>query len=133
VAGRGLVVADRERGARRAAGLLLWWLFSQRRHRLSQVLVDSEDGAAARLDGRTLEDVIEEEAQGVRGTGTADRPTYRSGRTCAAAAEASRGLGANPGATDPETLVHARDSAGLGRLPSKVRLREARHRADRVA
>ncbi|KJK35832.1 membrane protein, partial [Streptomyces variegatus] len=59
-----------------------------------QVLVDSEDGAAARLDGRTLEDVIEEEAQALDG---------------------------------------ARDSAGLDRLPSKVRLREARHRADRVA
>ncbi|MFD3501936.1 alkaline shock response membrane anchor protein AmaP, partial [Streptomyces sp. NPDC058678] len=32
-----------------------------------------------------------------------------------------------------ETLVHARDSAGLDRLPSKVRLREARHRAQHVA
>jgi hypothetical protein len=42
--------------------LLLWWLLAQRRHRLGGVLVDSEDGAASRLDGRTLEDVIEEEA-----------------------------------------------------------------------
>jgi hypothetical protein len=32
-----------------------------------------------------------------------------------------------------QTLAHARDSAGLDRLPSKVQLREARHRADRVA
>jgi hypothetical protein len=34
---------------------------------------------------------------------------------------------------DLPTLAHARDSAGLDRLPSKVRLREARHHADRVA
>jgi hypothetical protein len=32
-----------------------------------------------------------------------------------------------------KTLAHARDSAGLDRLPSTVRLREVRHRADRVA
>jgi hypothetical protein len=32
-----------------------------------------------------------------------------------------------------ETLVHARHSAGLDRLPSKVGLREACHGADRVA
>ncbi|MFF3335023.1 alkaline shock response membrane anchor protein AmaP, partial [Streptomyces sp. NPDC002888] len=31
-----------------------------------------------------------------------------------------------------ETLAHARDSAGLDRLPSNVRLREVRHGADRV-
>ncbi|MFE5096307.1 alkaline shock response membrane anchor protein AmaP, partial [Streptomyces sp. NPDC056638] len=32
-----------------------------------------------------------------------------------------------------ETLAHARDSAGLDRLPSEVRLREVRHRARRIA
>ncbi|MGA5203340.1 alkaline shock response membrane anchor protein AmaP [Streptomyces variegatus] len=117
--------------------LLLWWLFAQRRHRLSQVLVDSEDGAAARLDGRTLEDVIEEEAQALDGVSRAQ--VRLTGRRTAPAARVRLLLEphADPerilGQLSRETLAHARDSAGLDRLPSKVRLREARHRADRVA
>ncbi|MFJ3616363.1 alkaline shock response membrane anchor protein AmaP [Streptomyces hydrogenans] len=48
--------------------LLLWWLWVLlRRDRLHHVLVDSEDGTAARLDGRALEDVIEAEAQALHG------------------------------------------------------------------
>ncbi|MFF5518871.1 alkaline shock response membrane anchor protein AmaP [Streptomyces coeruleorubidus] len=116
--------------------LLLWWLLAQRRHRLGQVLVDSEDGAAARLDGRTLEDVIEEEAQALDGVSRAH--VRLTGRRTAPAARVRLLLEphADPerilGQLSRETLVHARDSAGLDRLPSKVRLREARHRADRV-
>jgi hypothetical protein len=117
--------------------LLLWWLFAQRRHRLGQVLVDSEDGAAARLDGRTLEDVIEEEAQALDGVSRAR--VRLTGRRTAPAARVRLLLEphADPerilGQLIRETLAHARDSAGLDRLPSKVRLREARHHADRVA
>jgi hypothetical protein len=117
--------------------LLLWWLFAQRRHRLGQVLVDSEDGAAARLDGRTLEDVIEEEAQALDGVSRAR--VRLTGRRTAPAARVRLLLEphADPerilGQLTRETLAHARDSAGLDRLPSKVRLREARHHADRVA
>ncbi|MEU7720407.1 alkaline shock response membrane anchor protein AmaP [Streptomyces tibetensis] len=117
--------------------LLLWWLFAQRRHRLGQVLVDSEEGAATRLDGRALEDAIEEEAQyldgvaraRVRLTGRRTAPAARVRLLLEPHADPARILGR----LTRETLVHARDSAGLDRLPSKVRLREARHHADRVA
>ncbi|MGW2740956.1 alkaline shock response membrane anchor protein AmaP [Streptomyces sp. NPDC001450] len=117
--------------------LLLWWLFAQRRRRLDQVLVDSEHGAAARLNGRTLEDVIEEEAQALDGvsrahvrlTGRRTAPTARVRLLLEPHADPVRTLER----LSRETLVHARDSTGLDRLPSKVRLREARHRAQRAA
>ncbi|MHA5054642.1 alkaline shock response membrane anchor protein AmaP [Streptomyces sp. SD15] len=117
--------------------LLLWWLLAQRRHRLGQVLVDSEDGTAARLNGRTLEDVIEEEAQALDGvsrahvrlTGRRTAPTVRVRLLLEPHADPARTLGR----LSRETLAHARDSAGLDRLPSKVRLREVRHRAQRTA
>jgi hypothetical protein len=117
--------------------LLLWWLLAQRRHRLGQVLVDGEDGAASSLDGRALEGVIREEAQALDGVSRA--AVRLAGRRTAPAARVRLVL--EPHA-DPErmlerlsreTLAHARESAGLDRLPSEVRLREARHRADRVA
>jgi hypothetical protein len=117
--------------------LLMWWLLAQRRHRLGQVVVDGEDGAASSLDGRALEGVIREEAQALDGVSRAAvrRPVSRT------APAARVRLVLEPHA-DPErmlerlsreTLAHARESAGLDRLPSEVRLREARHRADRVA
>lgn len=117
--------------------LLLWWLFAQRRRRLGEVLVDSEDGTAARVDGRTLEDVIEEEAQALDGVARADvrltgrrtAPTARVRLLLEPHADPARTLGR----LSRETLAHARDSAGLDRLPSKVRLREVRHRAQRAA
>jgi hypothetical protein len=117
--------------------LLLWWLLAQRRHRLDRVLVNSENGAAARLNGRTLEDVIAEEAQALDGvsrahvrlTGRRTAPTARVRLLLEPHADPVRTLGE----LSRETLVHARDSAGLDRLPSKVRLREARHRAQHVA
>jgi hypothetical protein len=117
--------------------LLLWWLLAQRRHRLGVVRVDSEDGAAARLDGRTLEDVIEEEAQALGGvsrahvrlTGRSTAPTARVRLLLERHADPARTLGQ----LSRETLTHARDSAGLDRLPSKVRLQEVRHHAQRAA
>ncbi|MGN9758044.1 alkaline shock response membrane anchor protein AmaP [Streptomyces sp. SD31] len=117
--------------------LLLWWLLAQRRHRLSRVLVDSEGGAAARLDGRTLEDVIEEEAQALDGvarahvrlTGRSTAPTARVRLLLEPYADPARTLGQ----LNREALAHARDSAGLDRLPTKVRIREVRHRAQRAA
>ncbi|MFJ3176504.1 hypothetical protein ACIPJK_37900 [Streptomyces roseus] len=52
--------------------LLVWWLWTLlRRDRLHHGPVDSEDGAAARLDGRALEDVIEAEAQALPGVSRA--------------------------------------------------------------
>ncbi|MEV2209965.1 alkaline shock response membrane anchor protein AmaP [Streptomyces sp. NPDC050997] len=117
--------------------LLLWWLIAQRGHRPGQVLVNSEDGAAARLDGRTLEVAIEEEAQALHGvsraqvrlTGRRTAPTARVRLLLEPRADPARALGQ----LSRETLAHARDSAGLDRLPSKVRLREVRHRSQRTA
>ncbi|WP_055712193.1 alkaline shock response membrane anchor protein AmaP [Streptomyces torulosus] len=117
--------------------LLLWWLLAQRGHRLGQVLVDSEDGEASRLNGRTLEGVIEEEAQALDGVSRAH--VRLAGRRTAPTARVRLMLEphADPALTlgrlSRETLAQARDSAGLDRLPSKVRLREVRHRARRTA
>ncbi|GLP65795.1 hypothetical protein TUSST3_24150 [Streptomyces sp. TUS-ST3] len=116
--------------------LLLWWLLAQRRHRLDRVLVDSEDGVPARLEGRALETVIEEEAQELDGvsrahvrlTGRRTAPTARVRLLLEPHADPARAVGR----LSRETLAHARDSTGLDRLPSKVRLREARHRARRA-
>jgi hypothetical protein len=117
--------------------LLLWWLLAQRRHRLGGVLVDSGDGAAARLDGGTLEDVIEAEARDLDGVARAH--VRLTGRSTAPAARVRLLLEphADPAWTlerlSRETLAHARDSAGLDSLPSKVRLNEVRHHARRAA
>ncbi|MFE5097671.1 alkaline shock response membrane anchor protein AmaP [Streptomyces sp. NPDC056638] len=118
--------------------LLLWWLLAQlRRHRLGQVLIESEDDPAARLNGRALEDAIEEEAQVLDGISQAH--VRLTGRCTAPAARVRLLLKphAEPARTleqlSRETLAHARDSAGLDRLPSEVRLREVRHRARRIA
>ncbi|MGW0841255.1 alkaline shock response membrane anchor protein AmaP [Streptomyces sp. NPDC002787] len=117
--------------------LLLWWLLAQRGHRLGQVLVDSEDGEASRLNGRTLENAIEEEAQALDGVSRAH--VRLAGRRTAPTARVRLMLEphADPALTlgrlSRETLAHARDAAGLDSLPSKVRLQEARHRARRAA
>lgn len=117
--------------------LLLWWLLAQlRRHRLGQVLIESEDDTAARLNGRALEDAIEEEAQvldgisraQVRLTGRPAAPAARVRLLLKPHAEPARALEQ----LSRETLAHARDSAGLDRLPSEVQLREVRHRTRRV-
>ncbi|MFI0990065.1 alkaline shock response membrane anchor protein AmaP [Streptomyces exfoliatus] len=117
--------------------LLLWWLWALlRKDRLHQVLVDSQDGATARLGGRALEDVIEAEAQALDGvararvrlTGRRTAPVARVRLWLEPHAEPERILDR----LDRDTLVHARDSAGLDRLPAEVSLREVRHRAHRV-
>ncbi|GAB2773690.1 alkaline shock response membrane anchor protein AmaP [Streptomyces daliensis] len=120
------------------AVLLLWWLLAQlRRRRLGEVLVDSGDGAGALLRGRALEDVLAAEAESLKGVGRArvaltgrrSQPGARVGLLLEPHAEpgaAVRQLGA-------EALEHARASAGLERLPAEVRLRCARHRAERVS
>ncbi|MEU7278312.1 alkaline shock response membrane anchor protein AmaP [Streptomyces sp. NPDC045431] len=117
--------------------LLLWWLLAQRSHRLGRVLVNSKDGAAAQLNGRTLEEVIEDEAQALDGvsrvhvrlTGRPTAPTARVRLLLEPHADPARTVER----LSQETLAHARVSAGLDRLPSKIRLREARHSARRVA
>ncbi|USQ83963.1 hypothetical protein NFX46_09230 [Streptomyces phaeoluteigriseus] len=117
--------------------LLLWWLRTLlRKDRLRQVLVDSQDGTAARLAGRALEDVIEEDAQALDGVA---RARVRRGRRRTAPVARVR-LWLEPHAEperildrlDRDTLARARDSAGLDRLPAEVSLREVRHRAHRV-
>ncbi|OEJ28733.1 hypothetical protein AR457_34990 [Streptomyces agglomeratus] len=118
--------------------LLLWWLIAQlRRHRLGHVLVNTKDGAAARLNGSTLEDMIQEEAQSLDGVSRAH--VRLTGRPTAPIAHVHLLLEphADPARTlgqlSQETLAHARDSAGLDHLPSKVHLQEIRHRAQRAA
>lgn len=94
---------------------MLCRLLAQRRHRLGGVLVGSEDGAAARLDGRALEDVIEEEARDldvvarahVRLTGRSTAPAARVRLVLEPHADPARTLGRRR-----EALAHARDSAG---------------------
>ncbi|MCP3821273.1 alkaline shock response membrane anchor protein AmaP [Streptomyces sp. A3M-1-3] len=118
--------------------LALWWLLAQfRRSRLAEVLVDSGDGEAALLRGRALEGVVASEAEAMDGVsrahvhlqGRRNAPTTRVNLLLephAAPAETLSSL------TD-EALAHARDSAGLAALPSEVRLRAVKHRAERVS
>ncbi|MGX1882193.1 alkaline shock response membrane anchor protein AmaP [Streptomyces sp. NPDC055287] len=117
--------------------LLLWWLLAQlRKDRLGQVVVDSEDGATAQVNGRALEGVIEEELQALDGvsrahlrlTGRRTAPVARVRLWLEPHGEPEQTLGR----LSREALARARDSAGLDRLPSNVRLREARHRTHRV-
>ncbi|RDG39353.1 alkaline shock response membrane anchor protein AmaP [Streptomyces corynorhini] len=118
--------------------LALWWLLAQtRRARLSEVLVDSGDGEGAALRGRALEEAMEDDARSLDGvararvrlTGRRTGPAARVRLLLephAAPADTLRRLG-------DEALAHARDSAGLASLPAEVRLRAARHRAERVS
>lgn len=118
--------------------LTLWWLLAQlRRRKLGEALIDSKDGEGAVLRGRALEDVIAAEAEAQPGvdharvtlTGCRDRPRARIGLVLAAHAR--------PGPVvhelRREALQHAATSAGLDALPAEVRMRAARHRAERVS
>ncbi|MGW3626673.1 alkaline shock response membrane anchor protein AmaP [Streptomyces sp. NPDC000880] len=118
--------------------LALWWLLAQlRRPRLTEVLVDSGDGEGALLRGRALEGVLEGGAQSLDGVSRA-HVTLTGRRN---APEAQVGLLLEPHASPGETLTRlaeeavgqARDSAGLTVLPAEVRLRAAKHRAQRVS
>ncbi|MFI7343650.1 alkaline shock response membrane anchor protein AmaP [Streptomyces sp. NPDC050085] len=118
--------------------LALWWLVAQlRRHRLTEVLVDTGDGEGALLRGRALEGVLVSAAEALDGveragvalTGRRSTPRARVGLTLephAAPGEALHLL-------SEESLAQARDSAGLASLPAEVRLRAVKHRAERVS
>ncbi|WNI32730.1 alkaline shock response membrane anchor protein AmaP [Streptomyces sp. ITFR-6] len=118
--------------------LALWWLLAQlRRARLSEVLVDSGDGEGALLRGRALEGALAAEAGGLDGvaraqvvlTGKRSAPRTRIRLLVEPDAAPDEALGR---LTD-EALAHARDSAGLDRLPAEVRLKAVKHRAERVS
>ncbi len=118
--------------------LALWRLTTVlRRHRLSEVLVDTGDGAGALLRGRALEGVLAGQAGELDGVAHAQaRLTGRS-----SAPEARVRLRLEP-QVDPVTalhdltdqaLAHARHSAGLASLPAEVRLKGVKHHAERVS
>ncbi|MEV5440380.1 alkaline shock response membrane anchor protein AmaP [Streptomyces sp. NPDC052682] len=118
--------------------LALWWLIAVlRRHRLSEILVDTGDGEGATLRGGALEDALADEAGEVDGVDRAR--AHLTGRRTAP--EAHVRLSLEPD-VDPGTalhdvtsgaLSHARDAAGLSSLPAEVRLRGVRHRPERVS
>ncbi|WP_327391905.1 alkaline shock response membrane anchor protein AmaP [Streptomyces sp. NBC_01186] len=117
--------------------LTLWWLLAQlRRHRLREVLVDSYDGGGALLRGRAMEDVIAAEAEALPGvdrarvtlTGRRTQPRARIGLVLAAHARP----GPEAHRLRAEAIEHAAVSAGLDALPAEVKMRAARHRAERV-
>jgi hypothetical protein len=126
LAGLGLVVL-----------LTLWWLLAQlRRRRLREVLVDSGEGEAVAVRGRALEEVLSAEAESLDGI---ERATVGlTGRRTAPAARVFLTLGphAAPVAAlaflRDGVLAHARDSLGVAKVPVKVRVSGARHRAERV-
>jgi hypothetical protein len=118
--------------------LLLWWLAAVlRRRRLTEVLVDTGDGEGALLRGRALEGVLASDAESMDGVHRAH--TRLTGRRSAPGARVRLLLEPH---VDPGTaltgltagaLTHARQSAGLAELPAEVRLRAAKHRAERVS
>ncbi|MFF0555317.1 alkaline shock response membrane anchor protein AmaP [Streptomyces sp. NPDC020472] len=118
--------------------LALWWLIVQfRRARLREVLVDTRDGEAAVLRGRSLESVLEADAASQDGVARAK--IALTGRRTAPRSRIALLLEphASPGdvlsALSARTLAHARTSTGLSALPTEARLRAVKHRARRVA
>ena len=118
--------------------LALWWLVAQlRRRRLAEVLVETGDGEGALLRGRALENVLVGEAESLEGVQRA--AVALTGRRNAPQARVSLLMEphATPGEAlhrlSAEALAHARDSAGLDRLPAVVQLRAVKHRAERVS
>ncbi|UGY90660.1 alkaline shock response membrane anchor protein AmaP [Streptomyces gobiensis] len=121
--------------------LSLWWVLAQaRRPRLSEVLIESEDGedgTGALLRGRALEDVLAADAESLPGVdraqvtlvGRRTEPRVHLGLLLephAAPGDAVQQLRA-------EVLEPARTSTGLAELPAEVRLRSVKHRAERVS
>lgn len=118
--------------------LALWWLTANlRRRRLAEILVDTGDGEGALLRGRALESVLEAEAGALEGVAHAH--VHLTGRRTAP--EARVRLQVEPHVNPAEALAtltagalaHARASAALPALPTEVRLRGVRHRAERVS
>ncbi|MEU6086258.1 alkaline shock response membrane anchor protein AmaP [Streptomyces sp. NPDC047085] len=117
--------------------LALWWLTATLRpRRLAEVRVDTGDGDTALLRGRALESVMAMDT--ARQQGVAHTELLLTGRRTTPAVRAWLQLEPH---VDPATaladftaqaLTHARESANLPSLPADVRLREVRHRAERV-
>lgn len=118
--------------------LAVWWVLAQlRRQRLAELTIDSGDGVGAVLQGDALEDAMTAEADALPGVdrarvtlvGRRTEPRVRIGLLLAAQA--------HPGDVvrrlSEETLRHAGGSTGLGTLPAEVRLRSAKHAAERVS
>ncbi|MEO3977037.1 alkaline shock response membrane anchor protein AmaP [Streptomyces sp. CAU 1734] len=116
----------------------LWLLLAQlRRGRLTDIVVDSGDGEAARLRGQALENAVAGEAESLEGvSGARVRLTGRR-REPGARVRLQLEPHASPAATltrlTSEALGHARAAAGLPVLPAEVRIRAAKHRARRVS
>ncbi|WP_373921841.1 alkaline shock response membrane anchor protein AmaP [Streptomyces sp. T12] len=118
--------------------LALWWLVSVlRRHRLAEVLVDTGDGEGALLRGRALEGVLAGEAAGLEGVQRAH--VHLTGRRSTPETRVRLLLEphVDPGTAlndlTAQALTHARTSAGLAALPTEVRLKGVKHRAERVS
>ncbi|MFJ5778491.1 alkaline shock response membrane anchor protein AmaP [Streptomyces sp. NPDC093094] len=118
--------------------LALWWLTAVlRRRRLAEVLVDTGDGAGASLRGRALQSVLAAQASALDGVAKAH--VRLTGRRDAPRTRVQLAL--DPHA-DPSTTLHtltaqalarAKDSARLDAMPSEVRMRSVKHRAERVS
>ncbi|MGW6569447.1 alkaline shock response membrane anchor protein AmaP [Streptomyces sp. NPDC054975] len=117
--------------------LALWWLLAQfRRARLTEIVIDTGDGEAATVRGRTLESVLEADATAQGGVARA-RVALTGRRTAprtrmALLLEPHASPGAALASLSTEALANARTSTGLGALPTEARLRAVRHRARRV-
>jgi hypothetical protein len=118
--------------------LALWWLTANlRRHRLTEVLVDTGDGEGAMLRGRALEGVLAGEATELDGVSHAH--VQLTGRRNAPETRVRLLLEphVDPGTAlhhlTAEALTHARNSAGLASLPAEVRMKAVKHRAERVS
>lgn len=118
--------------------LALWWLTAVlRRRRLTEVMVRTGDGEGALLRGRALEGVLAADAGDL--DGVAHAHVQLTGRRAAPEARVQLLLEphVDPGAAldhlTANALAHARDSAGLAVLPTEVRLKGVKHRAERVS
>ncbi|WP_086710342.1 alkaline shock response membrane anchor protein AmaP [Streptomyces antimycoticus] len=115
---------------------LCWFLAQLRRRRLQEVLVETGDGEGALLRGRALEAVLLADAESLDGVerahvllrGRRTTPEARMGLVLEPRAEPTLTLDA----LRAEALERARSSAGLEQLPAEVRLRVARHGAERA-
>ncbi|MGW7820630.1 alkaline shock response membrane anchor protein AmaP [Streptomyces puniciscabiei] len=117
--------------------LSLWWLTSVlRRRRLTEILLDTGDDESALLRARALESALAQDA--VRQEGVAHAEILLRGRRTAPTARVWLQLEphVDPAAAlagfTAEALTRARRSARLPSLPAEVRLRTAKHRAERV-
>lgn len=117
--------------------LALWWALAQlRRRRLNDVLVPLDDSTGASLRGPALAAVLRADAESLSGVSRAR--VHLHGRRTAPRAHVGLVLDtrAEPVATlralEAEALAPARASAGLPRLPAKVRLRAAHRGAERA-